>query len=323
MSRRRLGLAAAALALTVPLAGCMTVHGERALIPSATRAQAAQVLAHFAAQNNKATKAYDEQAVASIEAGPLGAIDQAGVRARHVNSPQGNPDFTPLVFSDTTYVIPKQRGWPKFFLAETKTNRNGDARWLLAFRRSSPADPWKADFLATAAPDALPDFLVDKDGYARAVPLAGTDLLVQPGQLSSQYARYLDAGDTSGTPFAPGPATTGVRADHQQNAKSANTVTQYADQADTAGDFAPVALRTKDGGAVVFFASRHQSRSTFRAGYRLNLDKDTQALTSGTPKTSITLSHVAQSMVRVPAKSAGGQVEFVSRLVGLVAATGA
>jgi hypothetical protein len=346
MIRRRLCLGAAAIALTVPLAGCVTVHGERALVPSLRPAEAAKVLADFAAQNNKATKAYDEQAITAAEAGPLGAIDQAGVRAKHANNPGGNKSYSPLKFSDAKFLIPEQRGWPKFFVAEAKTNRNGDARWLLVFRRGGAQQPWKADFLGVATPDELPDFAVDKAGHAEAVPLAGTDLAVQPGQLSAQYANYLDSGagasggsgksgasggSGSGSGkngaaadgvFADGPATSGLKDSRAKSAHTASTVTQYADQADVAGDFAPVALRTTDGGAVVFFGSRHQSRATFRADHPLTLDDDTKALTSGTPKTSITLYRVAQSMVRVPPKKAGAKVTFVSYLTGLVSAKG-
>jgi hypothetical protein len=344
MFRRRLGrgavrglgrrwlLGAAAGALVVPLSGCVTVHGERALVPSVRPAEAAKVLARFADRNNEATKAYDEQAVASVESGPLGAIDRAGVHAKHLDTPGGDKDFTPLRFSDTSYLVPKQRGWPKFFVADTRSNRSGDARWLLVFRRDSPATPWMADFLGVAEPAQVPRFAKDKDGYAVAVPNAGSGLTVDPGRLSAAYAAYLD-GASGGPSFAPGPSTSQLRQTHAKEQRTADTVTQYADQGDSSGDFTPVALRTADGGAVVFFGSRHQSRATFRAGYRLDLDKDTQALTQGTPKTSITLSRVAQQMALVPAGGTkgpggtdgkgGGQVTVVSRLVGLVGAKGA
>jgi len=326
MIRRRLCLGAAAIALTVPLTGCVTVHGERALIPSTRPAEAAKVLADFVRQNNKAKRAYDEHTIASVESGPLGAIDQAAMRAKHANSPQGNPRAGALVLSGQKFFIPEQRGWPKFFVAEATSNVDGDTRWLLAFRRSAPDQPWKAGFLCLAAPDELPDFAVDKHGYAEPVPSAGTDLLAQPGQLSTLYAQYLDADQgASGTSvFADGTATSGLRAVRRNNQRTANTVTQYLDQGAVDGDFAPVALRTKDGGAAVFFGSRHQSRSTFRVGYRLDLDQETQALTIGTPRTSITLSQVAQEMVTVPPASRRGsaKVVFVSRLQGLVSAQG-
>lgn len=319
MIRRRLCLGAAAVALTWPLTGCVTVHGERALVPSIRRAEAARVLAHFATVNNAATKAYDPKLITQIEAGPLGTVDEAGVRAKHTNHPAGNPSFTPLAFSDPKFLVPKQRGWPKFFVADTATNRSTGARWLLVFRRGAAAEPWKADFLAVLAPAQLPALAADMDGDAVAVPVAGTKLPVQPAQLSADYASYLDQG--TGSVFAPGPATSELRATRRDRARTANSVTQYADQATEGGDFTPVALRTKDGGALVFFATRHQSRATYRAGYRLAIDPDTRALMTGTPRTSVTLSHVGQQVVKVPAAGQGGVV-FLSRLIGLVSAQG-
>ncbi|WP_328913132.1 MULTISPECIES: hypothetical protein [unclassified Streptomyces] len=319
MTRRRWCLGGAALALTVPLAGCVTVHGERAKIPSLRPAEAAQVLAHFASVNNAAAKAYDEQLIGSIEAGPLGEIDRAGVRARHANNPKGNPSFKPLVLSDARFLIPEQRGWPKFFVADTATNR-GDSRWLLVFRRGAAGQPWKADFLAMAQPGQLPDFAVDKDGHAAAVPLAGTELLVQPGQLSAEYIAYLR--DGKGSVFAPGAATTELIDSRKDHMKTADSVTQYADQPADGDDFTPVALRTKDGGAVVFFSTRHQARSTYREGYRLTIDADTKALMAGDPKTSVTLARVGQETVTVPPAGGSAKVAFVSRLVGLVSAKG-
>jgi hypothetical protein len=321
MFRRRLGLGAAAIALTVPLAGCVTVHGERENIPSVRPAEARKVLAHFAEVNNAATKAYDAHLIDQVEGGPLGAIDGAGVRARHVDSPGGAPSFSPLVLSDPKFVIPKQVGWPKFFVADTASNRSQGSRWLLLFRRGSADEPWKADYLAVIAPGALPALATDQQGYAVAVPAAESGLLLPPQQLSAAYTGYLQSG-TDATDFADGPSTSQVLASRKADARTANSVTQYADQADVQGDFAPAALRTEDGGALVFFASRHQSKSTYRAGYRLSLDSDTQALMTGTPKTSVTLSHVGQQVVTVPRSAGGAKVVFVSRLVGLVGAAG-
>lgn len=322
MIRRRLRLGAVAvLALSWPLAGCVTVHGEQEYVPSVQPAQARKVLADFAASNNAATKAYDPAGITKVEAGPLGEVDAAGVRARHTNHPAGNPSFTPLVFSRTRFVIPRQRGWPKFFVADTEANRSGPgSRWLLVFRRFGADLPWKADYLAVVGTDQQPVFATDKDGYAQALPLAGTDLLVQPGQLSAAYTTYLQRG--KGTPFAPGASTTQLRATRHQNARTPNSVTQYADLPAGTGDFDPVALRTKDGGALVFFASRHQSRSTYRTGYRLSLDPDTRALMTGAPRTSVTLSHTGEQAVAVPGGTGTGQVVFLSRLVGLVSAKG-
>lgn len=323
MNRRSLCLAAAATALAVPLTGCVTVHGESADIASVQPAEAARVLARFAEVSNAATKAYDESLIDATESGALGDTDRAGLRAKHVNHPEGNTSFSPLAFSDARFLVPKQRGWPKFFVADTATNR-GDTRWLLVFRRFAAGDPWKASFLAVLAKDALPALATDKDGHVLPLPVAGTDLLVQPGQLSRGYTSYLQMAATA-PQFAPGPSTSDLLAGRDKNRRTPNSVTQYADQPADGGDFAPVALRTRDGGALVFFASRHQTRATYRAGYRLTIDQDTQALMAGTPRTSVTLSRVGQQAVTVPASDGGpdAKVTVVSRLVGLVSATGA
>jgi hypothetical protein len=323
MNRRSLCLTAAATALAVPLTGCVTVHGERADIASVQPAEAARVLARFAEVSNEATKTYDESLIDATESGALGDTDRAGLRANHINHPEGNGSFAPLVFSGARFLIPKQRGWPKFFVADTATNR-GDTRWLLVFRRFAAGDPWKASFLAVVAKDALPALAADEDGHVLPLPVAGTDLLVQPGRLSGAYASYLQRA-AGAPPFADGPATSELLAGRDKNRRTANSVTQYADQPADGGDFTPVALRTRDGGALVFFAGRHQTRATYRAGYRLTIDQDTQALMDGTPRTSVTLSRVGQQAVTVPAAGGGpgAKVTVISRLVGLVAAAGA
>lgn len=319
MIRRRFCWGAAAVALTVPLAGCVTVHGERENIPSVQPDEAAQTLAHFVSANNAATKAYDPALISRTEAGPLGAIDEAGLRAKHANNPAGNPSYTPLVFSDTKYLIPRQVGWPKFFVADTAVNRGSGGRWLLVFRRAAAGRPWQADFLAVAS-GGLPAVATDKDGYAQALPAGGTDLLVQPGQVAAAYTSYLQ--DGKGSVFAGGPSTSQLLATRADHARTPNSVTQYADQPAQGGDDDPVALRTTDGGALVFFGTRHQSRSTYRAGYQLTIDPDTKALMTGTPKTSVTLSTVGEQLVTVPKGGGTGQVAFVSRVLGLVSASG-
>jgi hypothetical protein len=324
MNRRRLCLGAATVALSLPLAGCMTVHGERAVIPSVRAADAARILAHFADVNNAASKAYDARLIGGVETGALAATDAAGLRAQHANHPAGNPAFSPLKFSDAKYVIPEQRGWPKFFVADTATNRSSTARWLLVFRRDTAAATWKAAFVAAVPTAQMPRFATGKDGYAEPLPPSGTDLVVQPGQVASEYTDYLQKGLTGRQVFAAGPATSGVRDSRKTTAHTANSVTQYADQPAEGPDYTPIALRTDDGGALVFFASHHQSRATYRAGFKLNIDPDTKALMTGTPKTSVTLSHMSQQAVTVPpADAKPAQVVFLSRVVGLVSAKGA
>ncbi|MCZ4123163.1 hypothetical protein [Streptomyces sp. H39-S7] len=324
MTRRRLSLTAAVLLLTLmPVTGCVTVHGERALVPAVTKAEAAKALDRFTRLNNEAKRSYDPAVLAKAETGALGAMDHGSMTARHANHPEGNPAAVPLKLTDARFLIPKQRGWPKWFAADVLSNASGDAHWLLLFQRSAVSDPWKASYLAVIAADRMPKFVLDHDGYAEPVPLDDSGLLVEPGRLSAAYTSYLQTGTAATLAFADGAQTSQVRQQRRKGASTSAAVTEYADQPVDAGEFPPVGLRTTDGGAVVFFASRHQSRLT-TPGKPLKVDDpDTKALMTGTPKNSVTLVRVAEQAVTVPpANDAQGKVDFLGRLQGLVSAKG-
>ncbi|WP_308293168.1 hypothetical protein [Streptomyces sp. TS71-3] len=303
----------------------MTVHGEREVIPSATRADASGALKAFVTAYNKADKAYDPALDADRVTGALGAINQAGLKAKHVNNPQGNPDHTDLELTDPHYTIPKMAGWPKFFVVEADTNgdQDGDpaqdSSWLLVFTRSGPHALWQASYLTVLAPSRVPEFAVGKDGLAEAVKSDAPDLATAPGQLSKAYTTYLQQG---GDGFAPGAQTSGWRAQREKDASRPGVSRQYIDQPVADGDFAPVGLRTKDGGAVIFFASRHYEKETAAKTLTLNVPPDVKALTTGDVKQSITLERISNQMVLDPKKGGDAQIRILSRIQGLTAAKG-
>jgi hypothetical protein len=304
--------------------GCVTVHGERALIPSVRKAEAAKVLAGFARTNNKANETYDAKLMGTIETGPLGAADQAGLTARHTNNPDGNPSYTPIELSDTSFLIPRQRGWPKWFVADTVSSKTHGARWLLVFQRGSAAEPWKASNLGVYTPASALEFARDSEGYVEPVSGSATDLLVAPDKLSTAYTDYLQKGTAGSGVFAAGLLTSKLRSDRAASARTATLATQYADQPTKGGEYPAIALRTKDGGALVFFASHHTARTTsLSAGVAPPTDADTRALMTGTAKTSVTFVRIGEQAAKVPARTdADASVVLVSRIVGLVTAKG-
>lgn len=316
--------AASLLTLSLTATGCVTVHGERALIPSVRKGEAQKVLADFAEVNTAAKRALDASLVTTVETGPLGAVDEAGLRARHAGSPQGNPGVAQLELTDAHFAIPRQRGWPKWFVADTASNSSGDWRWLMVFERTSAAQPWKAAYLSVVRPEDIPEFAQDGAGYAEPVPATGSDLLVDPSRLGTAYASYLQKGKEATLVFADGPMTSGVREERRKEARTSPVVTQYADQAAQEQTFAPVALRTRAGGALVFFATHHTSKLTVGKGVKIRIqDRDTQALMTGTPRSSVTRIYAADQAATVPpATESTGKVTFLSRTVGLVAAKG-
>ncbi|MFF3762607.1 hypothetical protein ACFYYR_00705 [Streptomyces sp. NPDC001922] len=297
----------------------MTVHGERAVIPAARKADAAKALERFTDGYNTAYRKSDPAAAAEVETGALLAMEEPRVKAQRVNSPDGNPGFPPLELTDAQYTIPKQAGWPKFFVADTESNRN-DFRWLLVFTRSRASDPWKVSYLSILSKDEVPAFRTDEDGWAEPVAAGSSSgLALAPGRLSSTYTGYLQTG--RGGVFADGPATSGQRATRKKLLKTPQFWTDYRDQPAKPPQYAPVALRTEDGGALAFFAAHHAEQRTMAAGSRVGEVKDptAKALMQGKPERALILSRVSESAARIPAR---GPVAVLNRLEGVTAARG-
>ncbi|MFF7978920.1 hypothetical protein ACFZDK_07280 [Streptomyces sp. NPDC007901] len=318
--RRRDRTALLAVSLTVMALsanGCVVVHGEREVLPATTRAEAAKALKQFTDAYNKADQAYDSSLDADYTTGALADIDSARLKAGHANSPSGNSGHSDLEFDDVTYTIPKKAGWPRWFVADAHGNKGGDDRWLLVFTRDSLSEPFQVAYLTLLAPDSVPKFTTDKDGWAEAVPANSAQLAVSPGDLSQDYATYLKSGSTV---FADGAHTSGWRTDREKSTKP-GLATQYIDEPLTAGDYAPLALRTTDGGALVFFTTRYYAKQTAAAGTSVPTpNQGVKALTKGEIKQSLTMQFVSNQVALDPAGT--GKVSVLGRIQGLTSAEG-
>ncbi|MGW3986435.1 hypothetical protein [Streptomyces sp. NPDC004830] len=311
-------IAASLTALSLTASGCVVVHGEREVLPSTTRAQAAEALREFTAAYNEADEAYDASLDADRTTGALADIDAARLKAGKVNNPDGNPNHTPLKLTDAKFTIPKKAGWPRWFLADAAGNKGGSARWLLVFTRSSLDDPFQVAYLTLVAPAAVPRFAQDADGWAESVPVRAKDLATAPGELSRTYATYLKSG---GKGFTDGPHTSRWRALREKNGKRPGMVTQYIDEPLAGGDYTPLGLRTEDGGALVFFATRHYEKQTAHAGTSVPTpNKAVQALTKGEIKQTLTMEFVSNEVALDP--KGPGKVTVLGRIQGLTAAQG-
>jgi hypothetical protein len=323
---RRLGRlttsAAAVTVLSVTASGCVVVHGEREILPAATKTEAARALKDFSTAYNEANKANDQSLDADRVTGPLADIDGAKLRAGEKNQPGGDPDYVPLKLTDTEFTIPKKAGWPRWFVADSRANKGStEARWLLVFTRGSADEVWEVSYLTILAADDVPEFKKDKDGWAEPVTADASDLAVRPQDLGKSYATYLKSG---GDTFAPGTHTSTWRDNRRKNAERPGLVRQYIDEPMASGDHAPVGLRTTDGGALVFFSTRHYEKQTAWQGETLNVtDPNIKALMTGDAKQAITLESVSNQAVLDPAKNAADQkVKFLGRIQGLTGAKG-
>ncbi|MFI8422936.1 hypothetical protein [Streptomyces sp. NPDC085479] len=322
---RALASVAAVTAVALTASGCVTVHGGTAVVPGATADEATAALAGFVTAFNRADKANDPALDASRVTGPLGAINQAGLKSKSVTQPGGNPDHKPLELRDARFLVPRKAGWPRWFVADTDANRDdGTAaagnRWLVAFVRNGPDEEWKAAHLVILGPDEVPEF-AEAEGDEVPVEAGSDAVAVAPGELSERYAAYLKDGGAS--PFAAGPHTTEWRDKRARTAQRPGLATQFIDREADTGDFAPLALGTKDGGALVFFASRHFERQTTAKGYRPKVGPELRALMKGEVVNTVTKEWVSSQVVLVkPAGTEKDAVTFAGRLQGVVAVEG-
>ncbi|MFJ9419217.1 hypothetical protein ACIRPT_34430 [Streptomyces sp. NPDC101227] len=282
-----------------------------------TKAEGNKALTRFIDGFNKIRRTLDPDLNPTYEAGAMLALDQAEVKAAHGMNPKGSPNSAAVTVKDAHFTVPKQAGWPRSFIADALTNlksrRTGEyIRWYLVFSRDSIDAPWRVVYQATFVGSKAPEFKMD-GGFAEAVPVGGgSGLAVDPGKLSKTYADYLNTGKPD--VFASGPNTDRWRT---RRAKDANGVGSRILYEDSAANFPPVALRTADGGALVFFATYYHQQKTVSPGMIITVGPELRGILKGPMKkktTQMAISNVSGQAVKVPAKSAGGKVEFLYRL---------
>ncbi|GAA2312543.1 hypothetical protein OKJ48_12430 [Streptomyces kunmingensis] len=327
MSDFRIGLgrpaaaAAAAVVLSLTASGCVTVHGELEVMPTTTKTQAARALDTFVTAYNKADKTYDRAADAKYVSGALAAIDAAKLKAGRAVSPEGNTNHKPLKLSDTNITVPKKAGWPRWFVTDSANSRIPSSRWVMVFTRDAVEEPWAVSYLTVFRGDTLPEFKKDADGWGEAVAADAGGLAVRPGDLGEKYATYLKDG---GDGFADGAYTSEWRASRKKNESRPGLTTQFIDEPLKDGDYAPIALRTEDGGALVFFATRRFEKQTAFSGSDLPaISPSVKALMSGDAKQSATYGFVSNQAAVIPGGgSAGGAVQVLNRVEGITTAEG-
>lgn len=309
-------------ALWAAASGCVVVHGEREVVPATTRADAARALKDFTAAYNKADATYDRSKDADRVTGPLADIDGAKLKAGRIGRPGGNPTHSPLEFDDAEFSIPAKAGWPRWFVANATANKGvPGSRWLLVFTRDDARELWQASYLTVLGAGDVPEFAKDEGGWAQPVAADDAALAVEPRKLGQSYAAYLRTG---GDTFATGVHTSQWRVQREKFASRPGLARQYIDQPLTSGDYAPVGLRTADGGALVFFATHRFEKETAAAGTEIPAPgAEVQALTKGEINQSLTLEFVSNQVVIDPVKGSGrGQVSVLGRVEGLTGAKG-
>jgi hypothetical protein len=251
---------AAAAAALLALAACSSA-GQPAAHPRAsggghlTIAEARQAFHRFLPQFARLPSDYSTAAVRRLTAG-------AELQAQLFFRGQSGPAITRLTHQ--ALYVPKLTGYPRWFVAAGQQAGSSPAGHLFVMVQSRRSGPWKTA-MALYDIGSLMGMLhqlasavtTDAQGYAQAVPLADTTLVVAPSAMPATYARYLD-GKTSHAVrrlFQHGPNTTGYISLDRQISRGARRYGWLDTDHQAPAPLPVYALQLNTGGAIVIFAT--------------------------------------------------------------------
>ncbi|WP_067486065.1 hypothetical protein [Actinomadura hibisca] len=290
--------------LLLPACGSDSDPASASAPPALTQDQARQVLSRYTKAAGQAGQRLDASGLSAVATGPQLTMDTAAVKLRRVTKQKPGP----LAFTKPVFYIPRTTGYPRWFAADAIsgsdkqtlrhallfTQAKADAPWLLA------ADPYPSDA-------ALSRVQLDGDGYATAVPPAAPGLSLAPGKVAAAHAALLTDGAKApgAASLAPGPKTTQAREALEQGVKLLNKRGVKLTSSFTPDATPAYALRTKDGGAVVWYVLRqNEAYSSARRG-TLSVSGDLSGLAPArTVRNRLTTTVLIQYLATVPPKGA-------------------
>jgi hypothetical protein len=289
-----------------------------------TLTQAQAVLARYTAVNNSANAQRSTATLATIESGSSNAID-AGLYQE--DAAEGQAPFPAFSAVKATYYIPngEPAAGPRWFVVEvanafTANPGKVTSQEYLLFTQAAPGDAW----LNTIEPYLLssttaPQIAVGANGLATAVSPGAATVTVAPGQLSADTAAAFDGKTGTGQPNVSDPGNLADQTDERRGLAEVpgGTVTDSRAAASGANG-QEFALRTTDGGALVFYTDTAQLTVTPAAGHALHLTVP-GFLSSTQSMSSATVNYLEQFATYDP-PAGGGDPRVVADYSGIVSA---
>jgi hypothetical protein len=307
------GRVLAVAAVLVALAGCTRTisgagrfDGPTAFAPL-TRSAAVTIADDYDTRNNTANKAKNAEQLARIETGSALRIDLIGYRI-YADRPFGE-----IRTSDRHYHLPAlPLGAPKWFVVDA-TDTTSDTANLYVFIDTGAG--WKVERIGHGAPGDRPS-LQDRGGVATALTRA--DLAELPVS-SDQATAAVVAALTGGTAPTGVELETGAGLRRLQNVVAKPDPRVQATARATARTGPLYALRSTDGGALVFVQLDYQRTLTATGGGTLVVAGTVDETFLGpAPRRAITEQFLVLAALQLPGK--GGAVTVVGAYSGLLTA---
>ncbi|MER7541395.1 hypothetical protein ABTW95_00135 [Spirillospora sp. NPDC127506] len=236
----------AVAALLLAAAGCSrpapdaaTGAKEPSGEPAVTAGESLDVLKDWTARHNEAITSGDERQWREAVTGAL----EAPVGAR-VHTYGKLPKTAEISLANPVFYVPRLDGFPKWFgVAALERSAGGEQQILGVFVKAKKGDGWRAAHWLTFQGQP-PQLAYDEEGYAVPAPDRG---------LPAAHAKYLASGDESAV----------VPDAYSRNARAK----KIGDWTSEPGGFTPgpgpsYALRTKDGGSLVWYGLKQEQTLT-------------------------------------------------------------
>ena len=238
-----------------------------------TLGQAQGVLAGYTTVNNGANAERSGTLLAVAETGSSFAIDTGLYQRQRGLGAAPYPAFGPV---QATYYIPRheQAGEPRWFVVRVANAFSAHPKQVtsieyLLFTQATPGGAWRNAIEPYLLPGATaPRIAVGADGLATAVSPTASSVTVAPGQLPAVTATALDGAGNG----VANPGNLSDLADQRfWNGKLPGAAVTDTHAAAAGPDGQEFALRTSDGGAIVFYTDAAELTVTARPGTMLHL----------------------------------------------------
>lgn len=248
-------------ATTSPSHASTSPHPGPKQPPAITKADAERVVSRYSVVNNAANAAHSDALLRTIESGSSYIMDAGSFRFALGESTRS--PYVAFTLTNTAYYIPRlpQATYPRWFVVRgsyvTSAGKNLGSTYIV-FAQTSPGATWKDVTEPAILPGrTLPQLATDSGGYAESVPPDDTGLNVAPDRIGQATATWLDqvASSTSNTVVEDNAGNLTDLKDlvfwrSGEGGARFDVTDAHAVPAD------PVfALRTTDGGALVFYTT--------------------------------------------------------------------
>jgi hypothetical protein len=219
---------------------------------------------------------YDPKALAGTTGVAYSSYSAAIQVMRYHHVQAGSPSVR---FGTPVYYLPGSASYPRWFVADVVLTAPGSkgppltppdgrpvpwmglgtgaSRHLVLFEKATAAARWQLASDSRLAPGVSPPALAKDDtGHVPVVPLSDTALLARPYVAGALQAAVVDDGPASpaAAVVASGPLTTGIyQAEHDTLLGLSVPPGDVSQWGLDGSNFSRFALRTADGGALVFY----------------------------------------------------------------------